>query len=167
MARLLRSGQAGTGIPVCTLRVPELDLASASALAFLVVLAGAGTIGDPIGTITASFSTTTATCPPAEFSLIAITSTLAEACSIMGFMGEDFTVGRQSMDSRRPTARLACTPALSVASIMEASREGFRLPGKRALGADFRAEAAFMAEAALMVEAAFMAAEVTGNFSRC
>src|SRR5246127_501842 len=161
MARLLRSGQAGTGIPVCTLRVPELDLASASALAFLVVLAGVGTIGDPIGTITASFSTTTATCPTAEFSLIVITSTLAEAGSIMAFMGEAFTVGRQSMVSRRPTARLASTPGLSVASIMEASREGFRLAGNRASGA------AFMAEAASMVAEVFMAAEVTGNFSRC
>jgi hypothetical protein len=38
---------------------------------------------------------------------------------------------------------------------MEASREGFRLAGNRASGAAF------------MVEAAFMAAEVTGNFSRC
>jgi len=79
----------------------------------------------------------------------------------MAFMGEAFTVGRQSMDSRRPTARLASTLGLSVGSIMEASREGFRLAGNRASGA------AFMAEAAFMVEAGFMAAEVTGNFSRC
>jgi len=65
------------------------------------------------------------------------------------------------MDLRRPTARLACTLALSVASIMEASREGFRLAGSRASGA------AFMVEAVSMAAEVFMAAEVTGNFSRC
>ena len=160
MALLLRCGQAGIGIPVCTLRVPELDLVSASALAFLVALAGVGTIGDPIGTIMASFLTTTATSPTAEFSLIAITLMLAEAGSIMGFMGKDFTEVRQSMDSRRPTARLACTPALSVASIMEASPEGFRLAASRASGA------AFMVEAVSMAAAVFMAAAATGNVGR-
>src|ERR1700751_5618876 len=84
----------------------------------------------------------------------------------MGLTVENFTVGCQSMDSRRPTARLACTPALSVASTMEASREGFRLAGSRASGAGFMGREGCLKAVSIAAEV-FMAAEVTDNLSQC
>jgi hypothetical protein len=90
--------------------------------ASLAGLDGVGDTGDLIGITTASFSTTMATYPTAEFSLIAITSTLPEADSIVavGFMEETFTAASRSMDSPHRMPSLAPIPVPSAVLITAA-----------------------------------------------
>src|SRR5260370_12297489 len=84
----LGSGRGGIRIQDCFLQVRELRLVSALESASLEGMAGPGTTGVMIGIITAFFSTTTATCPTAEFSSIATTS-----IALSGFMAAEFAEG--------------------------------------------------------------------------
>src|SRR5713226_1512129 len=161
MESLSRSGQAGTGIPACTLPDPELRLDWVLALVSLAGLAGAGTTGDLTGITTVSFSTTTATYPTAESSSTATTSI---APADFGAV-PDFTAAalvsmapqRRSTDSRHHMPSLVSIPARLAALIMEELREASPLAGSRA-----SVEVSTEAEV-FTVGAAFTVAEVAGN----
>src|ERR1700680_2280159 len=155
------SGRAGIRIPDCFLPARELRLGWALEWASMAGLAGDGTTGDLTGITTMSSTTTTRTCPTAEFSSIATTSIARE-----DFAGEvDFTAAlraagvspHRSMGSRRHMPRLATTSARSADLIMEEQQEASPLAGSRAL-----VEVSMEAED-FTVGAVATVAAVTGN----
>jgi hypothetical protein len=115
----------------------------------LADLAGAGDIGDTIGTTTVSSSTTAPTSRTAEFSPIAATSIAAGDFMAVGFTTAGSPAGEV------PAGRTdlpALIPERSADSIGEEWLEDFLLAGSRAL-----------VEVSMVVEASMAAVAVEGN----